>query len=479
MPSMPRIRAATLVRASLLALLASAPTGAFAQTSPAVSTIVAFSGSQATSNAVLGPDGALYGTTSASSIVTGGLIYRAATDGSSVSTIYQLTPSDGLAPVAGLLLASDGRFYGTTTLGAASQLGSTGTVFGLSPDGSGFSVIYRFDPYSTVNVLGAPINVNGASPEAELIEGPGGFLYGTTRNGGPNGTGVVFKLKKDGSDFAVLHAFGPVTSAANVSPPINEDGMNPLGALVAASDGFLYGTASSGGANGNGTLFRVAADGSVFERLYTFSALTADANGLSTNGDGAAPIAGLTDGQDGKLYGVTNLGGSGGNGTVFSFDPLTKLLETRHAFDGIKGARPSGELLLERVDPGALPGLLYGSTVTGGTNAQNNTTTYGTLFSIGRDNTGIGFQSLLSFQGSDGSSPTGRMLQLDATTFVGLAAGGGKCSQGVLYSFSLAGNEVKGVTNCGQRKNSGGGSSSPLLLLLLGSLLLLRPRRAR
>lgn len=473
MPSMPRIRAATLVRTSLLALLASAPTGAFAQASPALSTIVAFSGSQATSNAVLGPDGALYGTTSASSIVTGGLIYRAATDGSSVSTIYQLTPSDGLGPVAGLLLASDGRFYGTTTLGAASQLGSTGTVFGLSPDGSGFSVIYRFDPYSTVNVLGAPINVNGASPEAELIEGPGGFLYGTTRNGGPNGTGVVFKLAKDGSGFTVLHAFGPVTSAASVSPPINDDGMSPLGALVAASDGYLYGTASSGGANGNGTVFRVAADGSVFERVYIFSALTANANGLSTNADGATPTAGLTDGQDGNLYGVTNLGGSGGNGTVFSFDPdpAPGVLTTLHAFDGIKGARPTGELLL------AQNGLLYGSTVTGGTNAQGNTTTYGTLYSIGRD--GSGFTTLWNFQGSDGSSPTGPMLQLDASTFVGLAAGGGKCSQGVLYSFSLAGNEVKGVTNCGQRKNNGGGSSSPLLLLLLGSLLLLRPRRAR
>lgn len=470
MPSMPRIRAATLVRASLLALLTSAPIGAFAQAGPALSTIVAFSGSQATSNAVLGPDGALYGTTSASSIVTGGLIYRAATDGSSVRTIYQLTPSDGLGPVAGLLLASDGRFYGTTTLGAASQLGSTGTVFGLTPDGSGFSVIYRFDPYSTVNVLGAPINVNGASPEADLIEGPGGFLYGTTRDGGPNGTGVVFKLAKDGSGFAVLHAFGPVTSAASVSPPISAEGINPLGALVAQGD-YLYGTASSGGANGSGTLFRVAADGSAFELLYTFSALTANANGLSTNGDGAAPIAGMTSGGDGQLYGVTNLGGAGGNGTVYRYDPVANTLTTLHAFDGVKGARPTGELLL------AQNGLLYGSTVTGGTNAQGNTTTFGTLFSIGRD--GSGFTSLWSFQGSDGSSPTGRMLQLDASTFVGLAAGGGKCSQGVLYSFSLAGNEVKGVTNCGQRKNSGGGSAGPLLLLLLGSLLLLRPRHAR
>lgn len=469
---MPRIVAATLACASSLALLSLAPVIALAQAAPAVSTIVAFSGSQATANAVLGPDGALYGTTSASSIVTGGLVYRAEADGSSVRTIYQFSLSDGLSPVAGLLLGSDGRLYGSTIFGAASQLGSTGTVFGLSPDGSGFSVIHRFDSYSTTNVLGSPVNDEGASPETELVEGPepDGFLYGVTRSGGPNGTGVVFKLAKDGSGFAVLHAFSAVTSAAAVTPATNDEGLDLLGPLVVGSDGYLYGTASGGGANGSGTLFRVGLDGSGFEVIYTFSALTVNPSGLSINGDGATPIAGLTDGMDGKLYGVTNLGGAQGNGTIFSFDPLTNELETRHSFDSIGGARPTGELLLGQ------DGLLYGSTATGGTNAQG-TTTYGTLFSIGRDDTGIGFDSLLSFEGSDGSTPTGKMLQLDASTFVGLAAGGGKCGQGLIYYFSLAGNEVKGVTNCGQRRSSGGGSAGPLLLLLLGSLMLARRRR--
>jgi MYXO-CTERM domain-containing protein len=140
-----------------------------------------------------------------------------------------------------------------------------------------------------------------------------------------------------------------------------------------------------------------------------------------------------------------------------------------HAFDGSKGARPTGELLL------AQDGLLYGSTATGGTSTEGTTTTFGTLFSIARD--GAGFKSLASFEGRDGSTPTGKMLQLDASTFVGLAAGGGKCGQGVIYNFSLAGNEVKGVTNCGQRRNSGSGSAGPLLLLLLGSLALRRRRR--
>jgi uncharacterized repeat protein (TIGR03803 family) len=464
-----RIHAATLVHASSFAILAVAPMVAFPQAAPELSTIVAFSGSQATANAVLGPDGGLYGTTSATSIVTGGLIYRAAADGSSVRTIYQLTLNDGLSPVAGLLVGSDGLLYGSTTSGAVSQLGSTGTVFRLSPDGSGFLVIHRFASYVTTNVLGSPVNTDGATPESELIEGPDRFLYGVTRNGGPNGTGVVFKLAKDGSGFAVLHAFGPVTSAAGATPTLNADGLNLLGPLVVTSEGVLYGTASSGGANGTGTLFRLGLDGNGFEVIYTFSPLTINANGLSTNADGATPIAGLTDGKDGKLYGVTNLGGTEGNGTVFSFDPATRLLTPMHAFDGSKGARPTGELLL------AQDGLLYGSTATGGTSTEGTTTTFGTLFSIARD--GTGFTSLASFEGRDGSTPTGKMLQLDASTFVGLAAGGGKCGQGVIYNFSLAGNEVKGVTNCGQRRNSGSGSAGPLLLLLLCSLALRRRPR--
>jgi MYXO-CTERM domain-containing protein len=469
MLSMPRIHAATLARTASLVLFAVAPVVALAQTTTELSALVAFSGSTVASNAVQGPDGALYGTTSAVSIVTGGLVYRAAADGSSVRTIYQLTLNDGLSPVAGLLLGSDNLLYGTTSSGAASQAGSTGTVFRLSTDGSGFSVIHRFEPYSFVNVIGSPLNADGASPVAELIEGPDGFLYGVTRDGGPNGTGVVFKLARDGSDFAVLHAFAEVTSDADTSPAINADGLNLFGTLVAGPDGFLYGTASSGGSNGNGTVFRIGFDGSGFEVVYTFSALTANANGLSLNDDGATPIAGLTDGGDGLLYGVTNLGGSGGNGTIFSFDPASRLLTTLHAFDGTAGARPTGELLL------AADGRLYGSTGTGGTNAQGNTTTFGTLFSIARD--GTGFTSLLSFEGNNGSSPTGRMLQLDESTFVGVATGGGRCGQGVLYNLSLTGEVVKGVTNCGQKKNSGGGSVGPMLLLLLGSLGLVRRRR--
>jgi uncharacterized repeat protein (TIGR03803 family) len=455
----------------LAALLVMAwPAVSPAQTT-AVSTIAAFSGSRASSGPVLGPDGALYGTTSASTSVTGGLLYRLEANGSAIRTIYQFKVTDGFSPVGGLLLGSDGLLYGTTSTGDGTQFNTPGTVYRVAPDGSGFTILHRFETFGATSPIGTPVNTDGANPETELVEGGDGYLYGVTRAGGPDGTGVVFKIARDGNDFAVLHAFGPITSAAIGTVPTNEDGYAPTGPLLAGADGYFYGTTSQGGVTGSGTIFRVSFDGSDFATVYTFPATTADASGVVVNTEGANPVAGLTDGQDARLYGTTNLGGATGNGTLFAFDPVSRLLSVLHPFDALQGARPTGELLL------AQDGKLYGTAATGGTNAAGDVTTYGTVFSIARD--GTGFTTLHNFAGTDGATPTGRLLQLSGTAFVGVAQGGAKCNQGSIYQLSLDGAEVKGITNCGQKKNSGGGGVESLLLLMLGSLGLLRALRGR
>jgi len=457
---MPRAVAPVASRC-LLALIAALPAAALAQSSsPAVSTLAALSGSQTYAAPVLGPDGALYGVTSTINIVTGGLVYRLAVDGSKIETVYQLKVEDGYSPFGGLLLGADGKLYGTTSLGAANQANTAGTVFRLAPDGSGFTVLHRFQGYATSNSIGGPVNSDGANPEAELIEGSDGYLYGVARTGGPNGNGTVFKLGKDGSGFAVLHAFGATTSEATVNPPTNADGIGPLGPLVQAADGYFYGTTSRGGTAGYGTVFRIRFDGTGFEVIRTFPVLTqASSSDPLINADGAVPLAGLTDGQDGRLYGVASAGGSNGLGTVFAYDPVGGVFTVLHNFDGNKGAQPSGELLRGQ------DGKLYGTTATGGTNDKGTATLFGTIFSIARD--GTGFTSLHSFQGNDGSSPSGRLLQLNTTTFVGITQSGGRCSQGTVYQLSLTGATTKGVTNCGRKNNSGGGAVAPVLLLLL------------
>jgi uncharacterized repeat protein (TIGR03803 family) len=437
----------------LAVLLLAGPTAAIAQTSPAASTIVAFSNSQPSSAPVRGPDGALYGTTSTSTTITGGLIYRAELDGRSVVTLHQLTVSEGYSPIGG----------------------------------------HRFQAFSSTNQAGNAVNDEGASPESELIEGDAdGFLYGTTRVGGTHGNGVIFKISKEGTGFEVIHTFAPITSAAGEFPLRNEEGLGSVSPLVEVVevndetgivDRYLYGTAADGGPHGNGTVFRLRHDGSEFTEftvLHAFTALAADEGStLLTNDDGAAPLAGLTavtvEGEARpRLYGVTNLGGDFGNGTLYRLNSVGGGVEAVHHFDGEKGARPLGELLLAESGGSGGEVTLYGTTASGGTNAAGTVTTAGTIYSFGLGETG--FKSLLSLDGTHGSTPTGRLIELNGSTFVGAALGGGRCGQGTLFQFSLNGDTVNGNTNCG-RRDSGSGSTAPGLLLLLGALGLIRRQR--
>ncbi|HEX7374106.1 MAG TPA: choice-of-anchor tandem repeat GloVer-containing protein, partial [Steroidobacteraceae bacterium] len=171
--------AARPLRLISFAVLAALPFAAAIEAAPAVSTLAAFNGSAPAGNLVLGPDGALYGTSAPSSVVAGGLIYRATTDGTSVTTIHQIDrPTEGQTPQAGLLLASDGKFYGTTKFGKSGTLATTGTIFRLNTDGTGFAVLHDFAPFTESNTAGAPKNTDGAYSSAELIEGADGDLYG-------------------------------------------------------------------------------------------------------------------------------------------------------------------------------------------------------------------------------------------------------------------------------------------------------------
>lgn len=471
MPSMRPVQSFNYFRyapALLAASLLMSSAASFGQAAPAVSTVFAFSASLPNGGLVLGPDGGLYGTSSSSTRVTGGLVYRSTVTGSSVTTLHQLVADEAVAPKAGLLLGSDGLLYGTTQLGSATVANTGGTTFRIAIDGTGFTILHRFAVWTTSNVNGSPNNTDGAYPESALIEGSDGYLYGVTRAGGANGTGVIFRQSLDGTAFSVLHEFGPVTSAASDSVIKNADGATLVARLLQAPDGYLYGTAQAGGANGRGTIFRIHLDGSGFEVVHEFTNVSSASPG--SNSDGATPRAGLTDGLDGRLYGVASAGGSQGVGTVFAFDPNSNLLTTIHDFDTASGATPAGALIV------GADSRLYGTTTGGGTNSSGGTTTHGTIFSIALD--GTGFTKLYSFDGTHGSGPYGPLLQLNATTFLGIAASGGKCGQGTLFQYSSTGATITGNTTCGQKKNnSGGGAVAPGLLLLFGALGLARRRR--
>src|SRR5205085_8763241 len=112
---------------------------------------------------------------------------------------------------------------------------NAGTVFRLNKNGSNYEILHHFG-YS---------DTDGQNPQAGLIEGSDGALYGTSMAGGANGSsalsGSVFRLKKNGSDYCLLHSFG--------AP---KDGSQPRAELLEGNDGALYGTTYQGGTNSRG-----------------------------------------------------------------------------------------------------------------------------------------------------------------------------------------------------------------------------------
>jgi uncharacterized repeat protein (TIGR03803 family) len=239
------------------------------------------------------------------------------------------------------------------------------------------------------------------------------------------------------------------------------DGSHPRAALIADAAGNLYGTTIRGGANDAGTLFQLTPSGTL-NVLYSFSG----------GSDGALPFAGLIADAAGNLYGTTNGGGAGGQGTVFELDPsgtLTVLysftggndaspwagliadaagnlygtteggdgpgevfqltpsgtLNVLHDFTGRDGAVPHGVLIADSA------GNLYGTTHNGGTSG------YGTVFQL----TPSGALNVLySFTGgSDGAYPEAGVIADMAGNLYGTTYGGGAAGQGTVFQLTPSG----------------------------------------
>ncbi len=206
------------------------------------------------------------------------------------------TNSDGANPVAGLITNLSGStLYGTAAYGGSS---GDGTVFAVNTDGTGFTNLHTFAPFS----IGPPYprtNSEGGAPFAGVILSDN-TLYGTTYTGGSSGNGTVFAVNTDGTGFTNLHNFTALLSNTN------GDGAGPEAELV-LSGNTLYGTAGRGGSSGRGTVFAVHTDGTGFTNLHSLA-----------GGDGAAPYAQLLFSGN-TVYGTAlNSGIAGGNGTVFS-----------------------------------------------------------------------------------------------------------------------------------------------------------------
>ena len=361
-------------------------------------------GSNSYAGLVQGTDGNLYGTTSEggandNSSCTG--------DAAGCGTVFKITPSgtlttlysfcsqanciDGAEPIAGLIQASNGNFYGTTFTGGANAClyGGCGTVFEITPGGK-FATLHSF--------CSLPACADGGIPEAGLIQGTDGNLYGTTS--GLQGTpGTIFKMSLSGK-LTTIYTFD------------GTNGIQPTGTLIQASNGNFYGTTYGG--DPYGTIFKMTPAG-VVSTLYSFS-LT----------DGLSPYAGLIQAANGLLYGTTVQGGAGtacsfGCGTVFAINATTGSLTTLHSFNSTDGYGPFGGLVQ------GTDGNFYGTTSGGGT-ADN-----GTVFKISAGGT---FATLHSFEHSDGDEPYSSLLQSTNGSFYGTTEFGG-AHNGTIFSLGV------------------------------------------
>jgi uncharacterized repeat protein (TIGR03803 family) len=238
---------------------------------------------------VLDGAGNLYGTTSYGGAADTGAVFTVTTAGTGFAILHSFAwgGTEASHPYPSLVLDGSGNLYGTTYAGGHS---SSGVIFTLKTDGSGFTVLHSF----------AGGEADGANPYGALVLDGSGNLYGTTSGGGASGEGTIFTITTGGTGFTVLHSFAGGPS----------DGANPYASLALDGSGNLYGTAVNGGASGSyGVVFTVTTDGTGFALLHSFA-------GWAT--DGANPYASLILDGSGTLYGTTFQGGTGNIGTVFS-----------------------------------------------------------------------------------------------------------------------------------------------------------------
>jgi len=327
--------------------------------------------------------------------------------------VYSFTGgNDGGDPASALIFDQAGNAYGTTVVGG---LFGFGTVFKLAPDGNGGwiqSVLYSFQGGN-----------DGKNPYGGVAMDRNGDLYGTTAAGGSGGVctgdgcGTVFKLTHDQN--------GNWTESVLYNFTGGDDGFGP-GSALTYKRGVFYGMTPDGGKFGAGTVFLLLPNATNHWALVTIYSFTG-------GDDGAVGSLGplLADGV-GNLYGVTELGGKFGAGTVFKISPAGNgqfNFTTLYAFQGMPDAAfPYGGVVPDH------DGNLFGTTYFGGTNGV------GAVYKLTATMNGWQESVLYSFQGgTDGSFTTTTPMFDSQGNLYGTTSTGGKesCDCGTVFKLSL------------------------------------------
>lgn len=269
---------------------------------------------------------------------------------------------DGRLPLFSTMMqASNGKLYGMTYQGGRNDFG---TIFSFTPSSAAYTKIFDFN------------GTNGAYASGNLIQASNGKLYGMTSSGGTY-------------NFGTLFSFDPATAAYTKLLDFDStNGATPYGSLMQASNGKLYGMTATGGTGNFGVLFSFAPATASYSKLRDFD---------STRG--SLPYGNLVQASDGKLYGMTNSGGSNNRGVIFSFNISNAAFAKLMDFSSVKGVNPFGTLMQ------ASDGKLYGMTSAGGSSRS------GTIFSF--NPAGNVYTKIKDLDDSTGYGPRGSLMQAD------------------------------------------------------------------
>ena len=322
---------------------------------------------------------------------------------SDIGTVFSMTPtgtptilasfigSNGSYPFSGLTLGTDGNFYGVGSLGGTSN---AGTIVKVTPTGT-LTVLYNFTGVG-----------DGGYPTFPPVQAADGNFYGVAsgNDSGNQLTSAFYKITPTGT-FTVLHVF---TTAEG----------NQCSGVILGSDGNFYGACNFGGANSDGTLYKVSTAGKV--------TVLHNLNGIDGQYPGAlVPV----EGKDGNYYGVTYLGGSANSGVVYQLKPSGAYTVLHNFTGGSDGGFPLAPLTL------ATDGKLYGTTSNGGNviACPSGTIGCGVIFKI--TTTGA-FTVLHTFGFTEGAYPQSNLTLRTDGLFYGDTFSGGAMGQGVFYSLS-------------------------------------------
>ena len=302
-----------------------------------------------------------------------------------LTTIASFNGTNGYQPIGGVTLDSQGNLFGTTSHNTNNVNGSVWEIASGS---------------NTINTIASFNGTNGASPWAGVTLDSQGNLYGTTQSGGASGDGAVWEIVKGSNTITTLASFN------------GTNGSMVRGGVTFDSNGNLYGTTQTGGANSGGTVWEIVKGSSAITTLGSFN---------FNASYGSQPIAGVTFDSHGNLFGTTSSGGSLGTGAVWEIAKGSGTITTFASFSAA-GFNAKGSVTIDA------QGNLYGTT-----SASTTFGNKGTVWEIASGTNTI--TNLVTFTGANGSTPYSGVTLDGQGNLYGTTTIGGANNMGTLFEI--------------------------------------------